>query len=346
MVCSNYDSRIIYPADRGAGIRDRLIVLESLAKLAVSVCALLSMERPCKLLKRGHNRGMNVSCDWGWDRYARVHYKGMDVLSSTSPAATKEMPLALTGSNVVDSYDRAHACGHAESCTFVWTFPYFHTTAFDQLRTPARVELVLARHISDEADSVQQELAVKAYNTLHVRRRDTTAECDTSITRVIDYVNCSFTGRGPLLLYTDERSRDYLQPLMQGLRLLPSVAAVHHLDPLLTKRFPSDNYASFLAEMVLARRAVQSLELRRSNCEKCATAGKMVDEGFQFNLHVPSRLAPRHSGGKAKGQGSSYRRNRRLLETYSKRATTDLLEAELFQADQARFVSAHAPAGL
>jgi hypothetical protein len=61
------------------------------------------------------------------------------------------------------------------------------------------------------------------------------------------------------------------------------VPAVHHLDPLVNAHFPSDNYATFLTELIVARRAVQALELRRTNCARCAAPGGQVDEGFSFD---------------------------------------------------------------
>jgi hypothetical protein len=215
--CSSYASRIIYPADRGAGIRDRIIVMQTLARLAVSVCALLAMDPPCQTLKRGHNRGRNVSCEWGWDRYVRISHDGADVLNSTLPPR----PRALGGLDVVATHAQARKCGLTPRCAFVWTFPYFHTAPVSRIPIAAKVDVSLARHLSKAADTVLREVAVASFSTLHIRRRDTTGECDTSIPRVVEYVNCStrrLAAPTALLLYTDERSRDYLQPLLRRLR--------------------------------------------------------------------------------------------------------------------------------
>eukprot|EP00966_Prymnesium_polylepis_P116198 2686063-Prymnesium_polylepis.1 len=87
MACTDYSSRIVY-SDKGAGIRDRLQVMEGLSRLAISLCALLAMDMPCHSLKRGHNRGKNVSCSWDWDRYVSMGYEGMSTLNTTLPPET------------------------------------------------------------------------------------------------------------------------------------------------------------------------------------------------------------------------------------------------------------------
>lgn len=74
----------------------------------------------------------------------------------------------------------------------------------------------------------------------------------------------------PLLLFTDERGKEYLRPLLSGLRSLRAVSAVHHVDPLLQSQFPGDNYAVFLAETELANCAERQLELARSACPDCS----------------------------------------------------------------------------
>eukprot|EP00966_Prymnesium_polylepis_P307943 7116710-Prymnesium_polylepis.1 len=56
-----------------------------------------------------------------------------------------------------------------------------------------------------------------SFSTLHIRRRDTVGECNTSVSRVVDFVNCSLTTPTALLLYTDERGKDYLKPLFRRL---------------------------------------------------------------------------------------------------------------------------------
>ena len=58
-----------------------------------------------------------------------------------------------------------------------------------------------------------------AHSALHIRRRDTSSECNTTLPRVVSFVNCSLSSTPTaLLLYTDERGKDYLRPLLRELQ--------------------------------------------------------------------------------------------------------------------------------
>ena len=137
MACSSYDARLVY-SDKGAGLRDRLQVMEALSRLAVSLCARLAMDAPCRALKRGHNRGKNVSCAWEWDHYVRMSHRGMSTLNSTLPP----MPALRLGSEDVRA-DLARARA-SRNTSFVWEFPYYHA-AIKQIKIPsAPVDVVWA----------------------------------------------------------------------------------------------------------------------------------------------------------------------------------------------------------
>ena len=212
MTCSSYESRLVY-SDKGAGISDRLQVMESLSRLAVSLCALLAMDAPCHALKRGHNRGKNVSCALGWGHYVQISHEGMNTLNSTMPL----LPALRLGSEDARA-DLALARATARrNATFIWKFPYYHA-AVGLIRIPrAPVEVAWARNFSVTADLVLQTLPT-LFSTLHIRRRDTVGECDTSIRRVVDYVKCALVAPIALLLYTDERSKEYIRPLLLELQ--------------------------------------------------------------------------------------------------------------------------------
>lgn len=209
MPCHTYRSRIVY-ADKGAGIRDRLQVMEALGKLAISLCALLAMDPPCRALKRGHNRGKEVSCNWTWSHYVQLTHDGMDVLNSTLPPAPF---LKLGSENASSDLMRAR---RSRGQPFVWEFPYFHAAVRHVLIPQVRMEVVWARNFSEVADRLLQTLP-KLFTTLHIRRRDTAEECDTSVVRVLAYVNCSVEPSTALFFYTDDRSKDYINPLQKGL---------------------------------------------------------------------------------------------------------------------------------
>ena len=211
VACRSYASRLVY-SDKGAGIRDRLQVMEALSRLALSLCALLAMDAPCHALRRGHNRGKNVSCAWGWDHYVQIRHKGMSTLNSTLPLGPA---LHLGSGDVRADLARARASGNA---TFVWDFPSFFV-AINYIPIPPApaVDVVWASNFSATADLVLQTLP-SAFSTLHIRRRDTMGEYDTSINRVVTFVNCSIAKRTALLLYTDERSKDYIKPLFRELQ--------------------------------------------------------------------------------------------------------------------------------
>ncbi|KAL1522139.1 hypothetical protein AB1Y20_021779 [Prymnesium parvum] len=304
--CLSRPSRIVY-SDKGAGIRDRLQVLEALSRLAAPLCALVAMDPPCRALKRGHNRGKELPCAWGWDRYVRISHAGTAMLNRTLPPAPA---LRVGSTDAAADLARVRA---VRGGSFVWRFPYFHAAA-RQIRFPAaRVEVAFARNLSRAAEEVAARLP-RRFSTLHVRRRDTVGECDTAVARVVAYVNCSLPAASPLVFFTDDRSKEYLRPLASELLKLGVVSSVHHLDPLVQPYFPGDNYATFLTEMIIAKKAVRQLELRRASCPLCEPARRAN------RAASTERFVKRPMGAKRRG----WRREACLLN-----ATADDLPTEI-----------------
>lgn len=140
--------------------------MEGLSRLALSLCGLLAIDPPCRALKRGHNRGREVSCDTGWERYVRISHQGMSTLNSTLPQAPS---LLLSSDDVQADLARAHA---AVNGSFVWRFPYFHAAKEKIAIPPVRVEVAWASNLTHAARLVLRSLP-RRFAALHLRRRDT-----------------------------------------------------------------------------------------------------------------------------------------------------------------------------
>ena len=90
-------------------------------------------------------------------------------------------------------------------------------------------------------------LVGRSFVTLHLRRGEVKAECDTRLETVVRYVNCSKTGGLPLVVFTDERDTVYLHALLVELSVVLAGAPVYHGDALLEPQIAryQDNFLMY-----------------------------------------------------------------------------------------------------
>ena len=141
-----------------------------------------------------------------------------------------------------------------------------------------------------------RELRVGRFRSLHIRRGDelwTHPECNTSVARVVAYIDCSIDASDvqPLLIHTDA-SEEYVQEVSQKLSRRGGTSDVFFVDAILRQRHPKDNFMVFAIELATERLATQRLVLRPSEqCRACAPAGGPFQTWDARRMHFPSTNA-------------------------------------------------------
>lgn len=290
--CQKRDSFIYLWGQDQAGLLDRMTILEVLGGLAKFLCATLLLPPPCALLHSMHNQGKLLDCSGPtWSRYFSTSDRGMEPWMKRNMAADRHFFESgmLVIPRGMDFWDQARQALKAaqQGRRFLWHFDrYFWSFA----KAPDRI--VFTKGILDckalvtiswsplvrrlAGDFVRRWLP-KSFNTLHVRRNDVVGkDCDTSIPRVVRYVNCSLRGdTRPLVVFTDANS-GYRKRLLGGLTdFMPHVL---HGDPLLASVSAEglgvdtvdDNFLVFAVGRRVQEMAVRNLEQRRMfRCSDC-----------------------------------------------------------------------------
>lgn len=247
--CQKRDSFIYLWGQDLAGLLDRMTLLHYLGSLAKFLCATLMLPPPCEFLHSMHNHGKTLDCRGPtWSRYFSTSDPGMEPwMKRNLPADRRFLEYGMLDiPRGMDFWDQARQALKAaqNGRRFEWHFDrYFwsfakasdrsaFTAGIKECKTSVQISWSpLVRRL---ADDFVKRWVPERFNTLHVRRNDEVGKhCDTSIPRVIHYVNCSLRGdRSPLVLFTDANS-GYRERLLGGLMdLTPNV---FHGDPVLVR---------------------------------------------------------------------------------------------------------------
>lgn len=224
-----------------AGLGDRGFAIKRLLAVSESVCARLAFPPPWQALDDDkHNGGRPLQHYWKWHRYFTTPAR----LLTTEELDPAKVPIPhhtiAWPSDDDDSYVLKLRSGYTEAThrtaagkLFRWDvhknyyhwpldahqFPKFDEypaacTGDDVVQSLGPSQLVL-----NTAQRVKEGLGVAgphaSHYTLHVRRQDTKADCDTSVPAVVHYMQCA-EGRwwsnttDQLLLFTDETSKVHL----------------------------------------------------------------------------------------------------------------------------------------
>ena len=160
---------------------------------------------------------------------------------------------------------------------------FYHTKPGEDvaLADPWRPEILASfesRLVAGVAETARRALGVAPASlyTLHVRRSDTTPDCNTSVVSVVEHMRCSDrtwsepgSGSDVLVVFTDETDPHYIDVLTTSLGHLPRWAGrVRHGDAIVRSVMANgadrgDNYLLYMVESLMAWGAVRSFELRR-----------------------------------------------------------------------------------
>jgi len=329
--CTSWDSLIVledtprleqwYTSShtKQAGLLDRLSVLMGVACLASTLCARVVVGSPCSMLNATANDGVPLDCEVGWSRYAAIGTAdGMPLLldgigrDSSSSSATR-VPIAYDR-RMIEEHRQALAAAKAGK-PFVWPLSWHDDVvghgAFpvwsDDVTTVSKLmsNLTARAPVATYGDGLTRQLrdsllnahglSEGGYYTLHVRRGDALAECDTSTPTVLAYVECQLRNEGafssdkPMLVFTDELDQGYLRSLLDGVsHLFGGARTVLHGDALLRQLYsaalPSaaaDNFVVFNAAVWLMETSASALEIRdktHSGTGMCSGQCTLLDD--------------------------------------------------------------------
>ena len=231
-----YESFLIVNATTTAGLDDRLAIIRLAHELASSLCAQLVLATPHDMLSRSHNRNVEVQRVWWWDRYfdLPLHPQILmaDQLDGQALPSLKVGPtLGRQKYNdaLPDRFDDQLAADWAKAAgatePFVWSLSlcWMDWT----LRAAPLVQEICKDHSEQFGPSSLVSLAAstakaamgltdQSLYTLHVRRTDTTAACNTSVSRVVEYMQCADDGPQSGERSIDANNTSYTCQLGQG----------------------------------------------------------------------------------------------------------------------------------
>lgn len=157
----------------------------------------------------------------------------------------------------------------------------------------AYVQIGPSRTVAEMMRRSLTAMKVEGLNTtasLHVRRGDVIARCNTSLVAVLRYVRCSVPDVDvaqlrTLLLFTDETQPHYLQALLARLEELWPHVRVHHADVALRRAalprpHATDNYMVYAAGSAIMAHVAVPLAMTHNRC-----AGGSVPCGLHRACH-------------------------------------------------------------
>jgi hypothetical protein len=149
--------------------------------------------------------------------------------------------------------------------------------------------------VFEAAVAALNAIGVDAFSTLHLRRGDALADCDTSVAKVAEYMRCDFTQRSQegvklpnaawdapgdeaLVVFTDETDPAYLQEVIAELSKIPRWGGgVTHGDAVVAAQLSSedqrDNYLVYAIAREVMRSASNTYAMDRATCGNCVSGG-------------------------------------------------------------------------
>ena len=324
---NGYHSRIvIYPgmSGPGAGLNDRRWILWSSANFAAFLCAKLVAPSPHKFLARHHNHGQRVSKHLTWkDGFFDVTLLANNqsaliqtdrVYEDLEPKFLQKYPDSVvlrslqTSQMAQDFHTVFNLVQKNSSSIFLWYIgqSYWHGYANFILPEVKKMEklsdtgihtmvptqcwatkLRLSPLVQSTVSQVLSRISGGKFGYLHLRRGDAVQSCDTSVSKVREYLSCSMNGtfvptnKITMVLSTDERSQAYLSGIKEVVESFGF--EFMHLDETINfileqrvgrKEIPDyslNNHFTFLVVNEVSKRASFYLERRRETaCWDCA----------------------------------------------------------------------------
>jgi len=158
------------------------------------------------------------------------------------------------------------------------------------------VSMAPAQSLKDTTAAFYEKTGVEKgrYLSLHVRRGDAIAACDTHPSKVVDYVSCSLKQEGwmhrhnqSLVIFTDEQDGPYKAQLLSKLKLaLGSNRTVLFGDPVIHDLAKDkDGPFKFATTLMLRHQAEAELFMDRTQCLPCGVC-KNHCRGATFDEYV------------------------------------------------------------
>ncbi len=205
-----YDSFLIVNATHKAGLDDRLTIIRVAHELASSLCARLVLATPHDMLTEHHNHG-EVQKVWWWDRYFDLPLHPsilmMDQLDLQALPAFEAGPTigrAHFNEPIEDGFEERLATDYAEAAgstvPFVWNLTLCWldwtmraATLVPELCKDHKEHFGPSSTVSLAASTAKEAMGLTDGNlyTLHVRRTDASNECNTTVSRVVEYMQCA-----------------------------------------------------------------------------------------------------------------------------------------------------------
>ena len=348
--CTSYDSLIVLDAkpttrssdhNQLAGLLDRLSVLMGVACLASSLCARVVPAGPSQMLDTIFEPNEHpLDSSWTWDRYVGIHTQdGLPLLLDSEPSAER-VEIARNARMDVEHRQALELANAGKP--FLWRLAWHNNEPenghIQKWPVQSGLNFDLNRSLSlstggfgprspvasygagatkDLVDAFIAAHNVTSHHTLHVRRGDSLAECESSIPTVVRYTSCmlenegSLNGTSDLILLTDEKDPEYLSGVLAALTdLFEGRRRVLHADAELEKLYREgndvvDNFALFNAALMLQETAVGALEIRNKlhgtvginnnrNASACAACERLAEGAPRA---PPHRMARRSEWG-------------------------------------------------
>ena len=215
------------------GMSDRLSLLNSLGKVAETLCACINIDLPAYHLTSLHNHGNRIPYSTKWDAYFNLTFASDHTPALCKPHARTNMTQSHLVSNsathTVSNFTAALELASAGTA-IDWTTSISSCGSLreyvSRLSPQPHGELVVSWSPITYAlaDALSKEASLRSgFDFVHIRRTDRARFCNTSAVIVNDVLRCTFQQRGlnrtlPLVVFTDETDTAYLSALTRALR--------------------------------------------------------------------------------------------------------------------------------
>ena len=268
-----------------AGLNDRLSIFKHYGKIADALSANFVVDPPCKPWQMLAHHGIEAPRDRWWDDYFDLRRgSGAALLlrsSDMSKHKVANMSMVFVNSSAGDILAQFKKA-QGSSC-FVWHLPHYFNYG-----SPIKAPLIYAATNETPEITVLESATVTTlaetfvaslrsnFTTIHIRRGDTTEDCNTFTDRVVSLYEtaaesavASSNASAPIVVYfTDERKAAYLKDLDRRfiLALPPQGEVIFGNTRVrsLNTSLLEDNYLLFAITSAIRSRATLDINFERS----------------------------------------------------------------------------------
>lgn len=299
---------------RAAGLLDTIANRMVWSQVGALYCARLEARRPCEttLDYIGGDMSRNVT----WDHYLNETYRDGTPVFQKPTAKAKGTVTVATKDVYGNKLDFSYQLETVNNLTAAGT-PFEWNLDYNWLDAPASMEYLKSgsnmpfialtnkmyqcQDVDTEPSAAVTDLAVRVeknlhlkkgnYIAMHIRRGDAKGACNTSIPKVVEYVQCSLKKGGvlsslegelPIIFFTDSHDQKYILKLQISLSAALGGRSVYHGDAQVMALAGKNglpetggNTFVFEASLLMRMRAGAELIMDRSHCASCETPGAL-----------------------------------------------------------------------